>query len=36
VIVLNEKYVNSKKKKMSRGIVNSEGTVQNENKRRAT
>jgi hypothetical protein len=36
VIVLNEKCVNSKKKKMSRGIVSSEGTVQNENRRRAT
>jgi hypothetical protein len=36
LIVLNEKWVNSKKKKMSRGIVSSEGTVQNENRRRAT
>jgi hypothetical protein len=36
LIVLNEKWVNSKKKKMSRGIVNSEGTVQNENRRRET
>ena len=35
VIVLNEKWVNSKKKKMSRGIVSSEGTAQNENRRRA-
>ncbi len=30
LIVLNEKCVNSKKKKMSREILNSEGTVQNE------
>jgi hypothetical protein len=30
------KMVNSKKKKMSREIVNSEGTVQNEKRRRAT
>jgi hypothetical protein len=36
LIVLNEKWVNSKKKKMSRGIVSSEGTAQNENRRRAT
>jgi hypothetical protein len=36
LIVLNEKCVNSKKKKMSRGIANCEGTVQNENRRRAT
>jgi hypothetical protein len=36
LIVLNEKWVNSKKKKMSRGIVNGEGTVQNENRRRET
>jgi hypothetical protein len=36
LIVLNEKCVNSKKKKMSRGIENCEGTVQNENRRRAT
>jgi hypothetical protein len=36
LIVLKEKCVNSKKKKMSRGIVNSEGTVQNEKRRRAT
>jgi hypothetical protein len=35
VIVLNEKWVNNKKKKMSREIGNSEGTVQNENRRRA-
>ena len=36
VIVLNEKCVNSKKNKMSRRIVSSEGTAQNENRRRAT
>jgi hypothetical protein len=36
LIVLNEKCVNSKKKKMSRGIARSEGTVQNEKRRRAT
>jgi hypothetical protein len=36
VVVQNEKGVNSKKKKMSRGIVSSEGTAQNENRRRAT
>jgi hypothetical protein len=36
LIVLNEKWVNSKKKKMSRGIGSSEGTAQNENRRRAT
>jgi hypothetical protein len=36
LIVLNEKWVNSKKMKMSRGIVYSEGTVQNEKSRRAT
>jgi hypothetical protein len=36
LIVLKEKCVNSKKKKMSREIVNSEGTVQNEKRRRAT
>jgi hypothetical protein len=36
LIVLKEKWVNSKKKKMSRGIGNSEGTVQNEKRRRAT
>jgi hypothetical protein len=36
LIVLNEKCVNSKKKRMSRGIENFEGTVQNENRRRAT
>ena len=36
LIVLNEKCVNSKKKKMSREIVNSEGTVQNEKRRRET
>ena len=34
--VLNEKCVNSKKKKRSRGIARREGTVQNENRRRAT
>jgi hypothetical protein len=37
LIVLNEKWENSKKKKrMSRGIVSSEGTAQNENRRRET
>jgi hypothetical protein len=36
LIVLNEKCVNSKKKKMSRGIARSEGTVQNEKRRRET
>jgi hypothetical protein len=36
LIVLDEKWVNSKKKKMSRGIARSEGNVQNENRRRAT
>jgi hypothetical protein len=36
LIVLNEKWVNSKKKKMSRGIVSSEGTAQKENRRRET
>jgi hypothetical protein len=36
LIVLNEKCVNSKKKKMRRGIENCEGTVQNEKRRRAT
>jgi hypothetical protein len=36
MIVLKEKWVNSKKKKMSREIVNSEGTVQNGKRRRAT
>ena len=36
LIILNEKCVNSKKKKMSRGIARSEGTVQNEKRRRAT
>ena len=36
LMVLNEKCVNSKKKKMSRGIARSEGTVQNEKRRRAT
>ena len=35
LIVLKEKCVNSKKKKMSREIVNSEGTVQNGKRRRA-
>ena len=35
-IVLNEKCVNSKKKKMRRGIVSSEGTAENEYRRRAT
>jgi hypothetical protein len=35
-MVLNEKWANSKKKKMSRGIVRSEGTAQNENRRRET
>jgi hypothetical protein len=35
LIVLNEKWGNNKKKKMSRGIVSSEGTAQNENRRRA-
>jgi hypothetical protein len=36
LIILNEKCVNSKKKKMSRGIARSEGTVQNEKRRRET
>ena len=36
LIVLNEKWVNSKKKKRSRGIVCSEGTAQKENRRRET
>ena len=36
LIVLNEKWVNSKKKNMSRDIVNGGGTVQNENRRRET
>jgi hypothetical protein len=38
LIVLNEKWENSKRKKkrMSRGIVSSEGTAQNENRRRET
>jgi hypothetical protein len=36
LMVLSEKWVNSKKKKMSRGIGSSEGTAQNENRRRAT
>jgi hypothetical protein len=36
LIVLKEKCVNSKKKKMSRGIARCEGTVQNEKRRRAT
>ena len=36
LIVLNEKWVNIKKKKMSRDIVNGGGTVQNENRRRET
>jgi hypothetical protein len=35
LVVLNEKCVNSKKKKMSRGIARNEGNAQNE-KRRAT
>ena len=30
LIVLNEKWVNSKKKRMSRGIVSGEGTAQND------
>jgi hypothetical protein len=36
LIVLYEKCVNCKKRKMSRGIGSSEGTAQNENRRRAT
>ena len=36
VIVLNKKWGNNKKKKMSRGIVNGEGTMQNENRKRET
>ena len=36
LIVLNEKWVNRKKMEMSRGIGDSEGTVQNEKSRRAT
>jgi hypothetical protein len=36
VIVLNEKWVNSKKKNTSSGIARCEGDVQNKNRRRAT
>ena len=35
LIVLYEKWGNNKKNKMSRGIGSSEGTAQNENRRRA-
>ena len=35
LIILKEKWVMSKKKKMRRGRVSSEGTAQNENRRRA-
>jgi hypothetical protein len=35
VIVLNKKWGNNKKKRRSRGIGSSEGTAQNENRRRA-
>jgi hypothetical protein len=35
-MIRKERCENSKKKKMSRGIENREGTVQNENRRRAT
>ena len=35
LIVLNKKWGNNKKKKMSRGIGCSEETAQNENRRRA-
>jgi len=36
LIVLNGKWLNSKKKKMSIGIGDGEGTMQNENRRRET
>jgi hypothetical protein len=35
LIALNKKWGNNKKKEMSRGIGCSEGTAQNENRRRA-